>query len=400
MAFNILDAVKGYLTPELLGQAASYLGESDSSISRAVSGLVPAALTGIINKAEAPGGASAIFDLAQKALGSGILGNLASGFTQGGGGIPDFAPGLLNGIFGDKVGHIANTIAGWAGIKGSSAASLLGSIAPLALGLLGKNASENGLSAGSLLSMLSAQKSSILSALPGGLSLGNLFGAVHTPSPAAHVHEAPKRPGGWLMPLLLGVAAVALLLYLVKGCGGHKEEVQEAAITHDTIAAPAPVTAAPAKSYLKLKLADGSEVDVYEGGFESALVNCLNDATCVAGKDKWFDFDDVNFEVGSAKLTDSSMRQIANIATILKAYPKAKIKIGGYTDKTGDAAVNKKLSQERADAVLAAIKAKGGNAGQLVGAEGYGSEFAKMPATASDEERKSDRRMAVQLREK
>ncbi|HOA39579.1 MAG TPA: DUF937 domain-containing protein, partial [Flavihumibacter sp.] len=137
MSFNILDAVKGYLTPQLLGQAASYLGESDSGISKAVSGLVPAALTGIINKAEAPGGASTIMDLAQKALGSGILGNLASGFTQGGGGIPDAGPSLLSGIFGDKVGHIANTIAGWAGIKGSSVASLLGSIAPLALGLLG-----------------------------------------------------------------------------------------------------------------------------------------------------------------------------------------------------------------------------------------------------------------------
>ena len=345
-------------------------------------------------------------DLAQKALGSGILGNLASGFTQGGGGIPDAGPSLLSGIFGDKVGHIANTIAGWAGIKGSSVASLLGSIAPLALGLLGKHASDSGLSASGLVSMLSSQKSNILSSLPGGLSLGSLFGGSEAPRGAAAPvhHDEPKKSGGWLMPLLLGVAAVALLLYLVKGCGGHKEESHEMApVTTDTVATapaatPAPVTAA--KSTLKLKLADGTEVDVYEGGFESALVNCLNDATCVAGKDKWFDFDDVNFEVGSAKLTEASMRQIGNIATILKAYPKAKIKIGGYTDKTGDAAVNKKLSQERADAVLAAIKAKGTNEAQLAGAEGYGSEFAKVAATASDEERKVDRRMAVQLREK
>ncbi len=62
---------------------------------------------------------------------------------------------------------------------------------------------------------------------------------------------------------------------------------------------------------------------------------------------------------------------------ILKAYPKAKIKIGGYTDKTGDAAVNKKLSNERAQTVAAALKADGSVAAQVKGAEGYGSEFAK-----------------------
>lgn len=406
MAFNILDAVKGFLTPDMIGKAASYLGESDSTISKAVTGLVPATLAGIINKAESPGGASSIFDLAQKALGSGILGNLGATFSKEGGGIPDFAPGLLSGIFGDKVGHIANAVSQWSGIKGSSVASLLGSIAPLALGLLGKNASENGLNAGGLLSMLTAQKSSILSALPGGLSLGSLFGGSHdTPKVAAAVpHHEVKKSGSWLMPLLLGVAAVALLLYLVKGCGGgHKEETHAtetpAAVT-DSAAKSEVITPAVGRSLLKLKLADGTEVDATDGGFEFGLVNCLNDANCVAGKDKWFDFDDVNFEVGSAKLTDSSLRQINNIVAILKAYPKAKIKIGGYTDKTGDPAVNKKLSQERADAVAAAIKSAGGNAAQIVGAEGYGSEFAKVAATASDEERKSDRRMAVQLREK
>jgi outer membrane protein OmpA-like peptidoglycan-associated protein len=149
-----------------------------------------------------------------------------------------------------------------------------------------------------------------------------------------------------------------------------------------------------------VKLADGTEIDAYKGGIEDRLVACLNDAACIAGKDQWFDFDNLNFETGSARLTAESIAQVRNIVAILKAYPAAKIKIGGYTDKVGNDADNKKLSQDRADAVMAEIKKEGANAAQLVGAEGYGEELAKVAETASDEERRVDRRISVQLREK
>lgn len=403
MSFNILDAVKGFITPDLIGKAAGYLGESNDSIGKAMGGLVPSALLGITSKAEA-GGGDLVLDLARKAMDTGILGNLANAFNAGGGGIPDASPSLLSGIFGDKVGGIANAIAQFAGIKGSSAASLLGSIVPLALGLLGKHAGDSGLSGSGLLSLLRGQKSGLLNALPAGLNIGSLLGlgAESRPAAAHHAtHEEPKKSGSWLMPLLLGLAAVALLLYIMKGCGAdHKEEVKtEAPVV--SVPEPAPVTTTvPARESLKVKLADGTEIDAYKGGIEDMLVSCLNDAACVAGRDKWFDFDNINFEVGSARLTTESMMQVQNIVAILKAYPAAKIKIGGYTDKTGDAVANKKLSQERADAVLAAIKSAGAAEGQLVGAEGYGEELAKIAEEASDEERRVDRRISVQLREK
>ncbi|MCF1716163.1 OmpA family protein [Flavihumibacter sp. RY-1] len=401
MAFNILDAAKSFITPDLIGKAASYLQESESSVGKAVSGLLPASLLGITQKAET-GGGNMIMDLAKQAMNSGILGNLGSAFSTGGGGIPDSSPGILNSIFGDKVGSIANAIASFAGIKGSSAASLLGSIAPMVMGFLGKHATENGLSASGLSSLLSNQKSSFLNALPAGLNIGNMLGiSSSAPRPAVPHVEEPKKSGSWLMPLVLGLAAVALLLYLFKGCGGgeHKEEVVMETPAPVEPAPAAPITP-PARESLKVKLVDGTEIDAYKGGIEDKLVACLNDATCVAGRDQWFDFDNLNFETGSARLTAESIAQIRNIVAILKAYPAAKIKIGGYTDKVGNDADNKKLSQERADAVLAEIRKEGANAAQLVGAEGYGEELAKVAETASDEERRVDRRISVQLREK
>jgi outer membrane protein OmpA-like peptidoglycan-associated protein len=99
-------------------------------------------------------------------------------------------------------------------------------------------------------------------------------------------------------------------------------------------------------------------------------------------------------------ITAESMPQIRNIAAILKAFPNASIKIGGYTDVTGNEPVNLKLSQSRAEAVVAALRNNGISEAQLSGAEGYGSKFAKAPADAPDEERRMDRRISVSVRRK
>ena len=109
-----------------------------------------------------------------------------------------------------------------------------------------------------------------------------------------------------------------------------------------------------------------------------------------------FSHSDLNFEHNTANVLPESQKQLDNIAQILTAYPEVKVKIGGYTDKTGDEAVNTKISQERADFIKSQLTSMGVGA-QVLGAEGYGSKFAKVAATASDAERASDRKMAVRF---
>ena len=85
------------------------------------------------------------------------------------------------------------------------------------------------------------------------------------------------------------------------------------------------------------------------------------------------------------------------MTAILKAYPAVKLKIGGYTDKVGDEATNKKLSAERAVAVKAALS-KAGVGAQITDAEGYGSALAKYAADAPETDRVKDRRVSVSVR--
>lgn len=402
---NLLDAVQGLITPDFVGKAASMLGEQESGITKAIGAAAPSILQGIIQKAGTDNGAG-ILDMARQAMGSGILDNLGGLFSGGGSSAMSLGSTLLSGLFGQKSNMLGNLISGFAGIKSSSSNSLLSALAPMALGLVGKHVMSSGLSGGGLLSWLTGQKDAVSKAMPAGFSISSLFddaaGAVkqaadYRPSvPEVKDSGMPK----WLLPLLLIALAALAFWYFMRGCNAAEKA---AAVVDTTVAKVEEATAnvvEAARETFNVTLPDGTVLSAFKGGIEDKLVSCLNDANCKIGKDVWFDFDNLNFEVGSANLTAESQVQVNNIAAVLKAYPKVKIKIGGYTDKTGDATANKKLSQDRADAVTAAIKAAGATAAQLLPAEGYGSEFATVPAEASDDARKVDRRISVSVREK
>jgi outer membrane protein OmpA-like peptidoglycan-associated protein len=151
----------------------------------------------------------------------------------------------------------------------------------------------------------------------------------------------------------------------------------------------------------EISLPNGTKLDAYPGGIEDQLIKFIQsdeykNGTAESMKDKWFLFDDLNFKLGRLELTPESKRQFDNLVAILKCFPDVKIKIGGYTDKIGDDAANLKLSDGRAKAVKTALE-KEGVATQVPQAEGYGEKFAVVPETATDEERKADRKIAVRL---
>lgn len=147
---------------------------------------------------------------------------------------------------------------------------------------------------------------------------------------------------------------------------------------------------------------NGEKLKVFAGGIEESLINFMNsddykNATTESLKDKWFNFDNITFEMGAAdKITAESQVQLQNLAKILIANPTVKVKIGGYTDKKGDDAGNLTLSQKRADFIKSELTKLGVGA-QITGAEGYGEKFATVDENATDDERAKDRKMALRL---
>ena len=71
------------------------------------------------------------------------------------------------------------------------------------------------------------------------------------------------------------------------------------------------------------------------------------------------------FETGSSLLDGRSSAEIDRLVKNLKENPDLRIQIAGHTDNVGSDAANKKLSEDRAKAVVDAISAKGINRDRL-----------------------------------
>ncbi|MBC3786036.1 sodium-translocating pyrophosphatase [Spirosoma utsteinense] len=137
----------------------------------------------------------------------------------------------------------------------------------------------------------------------------------------------------------------------------------------------------------------GVDVD----GIEANLLSFIK-SDKVVDKETWFDFDRLTFETGSATLKSESQEQLKNIGDILKAYSNVNVKLGGYTDNTGNAASNLKLSGDRAQSVKKELVGLG-IADSRLEAEGYGQEH---PVASNDTEdgRAQNRRISIRVTKK
>jgi len=155
-------------------------------------------------------------------------------------------------------------------------------------------------------------------------------------------------------------------------------------------------------SLFDLKLPNGANLNIGENSSENKFFKQLSNADFVVSDDKtqgWITLDRVYFASGKAEMTEVSDVQIKNIIEILKAFPTASVKIGGYTDNTGSADVNAKVSTERAKSVADKIISGGIEASRLE-SEGYGAQHFVCAANDTDECKAQNRRVDIRITKK
>lgn len=218
---NLLDSIKEHITPTLIAQAASQLGENEGGVSKAIGGLASTILAGLLNKTGDSDSMSHIFNAVSNfdANATDHLGNLLGGGNLAHDDPKDAAGHLLSIVFGAKVPAITNAIASFSGTKSSTVSSLLGLVGPLVMGILNKKTNADSLNASGLAHLLLGQRNSILGALPTGL--GSIIGLADM---NLYGSDSPGTTGTrWLWPLLLLLGLGGGLMLYLKNCAAIVE---------------------------------------------------------------------------------------------------------------------------------------------------------------------------------
>ena len=373
MATNLIDLVKGYLTPDIVDKAASYVGESSPDTYKALSGILPTMVAALSNMAATKTGAQQISQILDSGKYDGgmlaNLGNLFSGGVAAQNAI-GAGKGLLESLFGNSLGGAADLIARASGIRAGSATSLMALVAPIVMHVLGRQRASSGGGISSLTNVLTDQRGFLTGLLPVGMAslLGwsGVTGGVSdiASSTAASASRATRevatavtsRRSDWLIPLA-ALAALALIWlgYMMWWAGPAREVAREAT-----------------RKLAELQLPGGFKISVPEGAFNFSLATWLANTSDTAVPRR-FVFDNLNFESGSTALTPESRPTVDALVAILKAYPAVSVGLVGYTDSTGDPAANKKLSLDRATAVKDLL-VTGGVTDSRITTAGYGPE--------------------------
>lgn len=263
-----MDLVKTAISSSgVADQIGSAVGLDKSKTNSAIDAAIPVLLSGLMKKASTPSGASELSNIFKKQDAEpSILDNLGS-LVSGGASSKLLSMGssLLPMLLGSSQASIVSVLMKLLGIGDKGVLGLLGSLAPIVMSVVGKQAkSAGGFDPGVLTNLLGGQSNFLSSALPnelkGVMGLADLGRQASetvnnaarnttretTTRERAYVAPAPAAPASnplsWLLPLL-ALAGLGFLGYTFIS-GTKKEEVKTPVVRTPT---PVPATAPAVK---------------------------------------------------------------------------------------------------------------------------------------------------------
>lgn len=387
-AENLLNTTQNFLTPDFIKKFSDALNQPTEKVQSGLRTVIPTFLMGLVNKGSSKEGAEAIVNLATK---DGI------DSTSGPDDLNDThylvkGDDALRGIFGKDLSTVTSSIGTSTGLGTSSVAKMMGMMAPILMGVLGRKIKNENLNATGMMDFLSQQKKVLAGFIPQGIS-GMFSGNAKTnPTTVSNnIKETFKRPvtsyattdgvtphytskgAPWLLLALLAIVVMGFIWWwsglsnkIVQNPGREASMVQN---IERAISTTAVTPVASSLNELNTFLSSGNEAEL----------------------PKRFNFQNLNFATGTASLNEGYQSELNQISTALKEYPSATARIIGYTDNTGNPTSNQSLSEARANSVKEQLVNSGISADRIE-IEGRGQE-APVASNNSEEGRAMNRRI-------
>lgn len=406
MTNTLHEHLRATFTSAAVSELARLLGDTNLATQKAIDGLLPTIISGVVHRAQTEEGATTLYrlltttsfdtdpSLAQLAQTDSHRQKAAESGNR-----------LLGELFPDRVERLAQSTAQYSGVSRGTATTLTGLVMSVLMGYLHGQTKSRNLTGPQLATQLGSEATTVNGAIPAAFAglVGWFIGGgparavtptnpvttttipATTVTPTHRDDDTKAAAFPWLRWLLIGLGLLGLFLLLTRMCNRDETTTTQttetadgpAMVATDTVAqdldgnegaagADSANTRAGASGpqvRVGVDLPGGRRLNLVENSFTYSLARYL--ATKGGQTPKVFIFDNLTFEPNSSRISASAQSNVDDLIQIMQAYPSLNIRIEGHSDSTGLEDVNDRLSAERADAVRAALVQSGIDGGRI-----------------------------------
>jgi OmpA-OmpF porin, OOP family len=438
MAYNLIENLNTAVTnANLAPKMAVYLGEDPSAIKTGIDFVIPTLVGFLAKKSMNIEGAGSLLNVIRTGNHTGNILNTLSSLFDGRTNMRNYTEGgskTIQNYLGEDTPKILGLLNKAATFKKDNTSSILMNlVAPVVLSAISKQITLQDLPVSGLRDFMREQSGYVSSMLPKGVA--DILGVVETEpkkkpivpektttiksvkeavTPRETIDRSDAEPfplrttmiwlGGICTVIALGYGAMKLMGSAPKSDSNLAQQI-ESTPTPDPVIHPlsdtvkkvvTPATpVAPATA--GVLLADGVTLNVPKGSFEEELVNVVRNPSDSTYKNRWFILDRSPFDGETANLKPEAATQLQNLASIMKAYPRVSIKIGGFLDIASHKNFPK-LASQRSISIFRELL-KYGVLRKNLRADGYGSTMA-IASNDTEEGRAKNRRVAIIVKTK
>ena len=388
---NLFANLSTLLTPDVLSRIAAYIDESTEKTERAINCLTYTIVGGLMKRTTNEIGVNQLYKHIQKGRYDGSLLEKLPATLQN--------PAATNTLIttgNDVISHllpamkssIGSMVSSYAGIRNSSALSLLGMTTTLVLHILGKQANEKKLDADGLAASLFSERDALVNEVPDDfmpklvekVGLQQIMAGVAAPARRTTAESAPTitRPPvsyeptdesdtenetltkwgvGALIAVALGIGGYFLYQNTQRYSGKEDETAEVTTIDGDTVRADTvtrslavPVESAPVTAPKPASLTATAAVPTGAGSLTQQMTPYVGNAALPKGRT--FPMTGVAFQPGSLSMTAGSQTVVGELTNLLKTYPQLQVQLVGYAnDAQGGGLTNKSLSFKRVNVI-------------------------------------------------